>query len=71
MLSRLWHRFRCWRGKHLMVLYNVGLNYGRECLWCRVHGRLSQVDIRQLFNSRKPRPGDKESNVLEEDETTT
>ena len=50
-LQRRWHQFWCWQGQHVMILYQVGHNYGRECRWCRVHGCLSEEDIRRLFSN--------------------
>jgi hypothetical protein len=47
--QKTWHQFWCWRGIHVMILYQVGHNFGRECRWCRVHGMLSRDDLRRLF----------------------
>lgn len=44
-VQRLIHKVLCSWGRHSMVLYSVGHNYGRECTWCSRPGLLSKDDL--------------------------
>jgi hypothetical protein len=50
-----WHRFQCWRDSHQYVVYYVGHNAGKECLWCHAHGVMTEEEFietqKSQFNS--------------------